>query len=213
MDLNNLNIDFADKKVQQIIAIILVGIIASGLIYWFMIKVNTEELNNLKAKRDSKQLELNKVRQLEPQLVDIKKTVSELKVKLSELEEKFPSSVNTPQLISSITKMAHDNKLYVINFKPLPQIEKEYYIEHSYELELVGPYHKIGEFFQDLADYELIINISGLSLKASNVLQKDISDYASIDHQGKRYDDRINSIDAKFKISTYSSKNKSGAKE
>jgi type IV pilus assembly protein PilO len=202
----DINVDFSDKKVQQITVILLIGIVLSGLIYWFQIKDNRVLLESEISKRDAKQLELNKVKQLKPKLEELRVAVNKLRDMLTELETKFPSSANTPSLISSITKMAKDNQLYVINFKPLPRAEKEYYVEHQYQLDVIGSYHKLGKFFQDLADYELIVNVSQVSLKTSGILSKDLAEYRALELGDMKYDDRIKSISAKFKLSTYSSK-------
>jgi len=200
-----MNVDFTDKKVQQITGIILIGIIVSGLLYWFQIKDNVTTLKSETEKRDTKRTELNRVRNLSSKLELLRDAVSKLRVELDELEGKFPTSANTPSLMSSITKMAYDNKLHVINFKPLPDVTKEYYVEHSYEIQLIGPYHKLGRFFQELADFELIVNVDKVTLKPSSLMSKNIADYRMLDMGDRKYDDRVNSVDTKFKISTYSS--------
>lgn len=203
MDLNS--IDFTDKKVQQIVAILLVGILAAGAIYWFQIKENRVKLADAITVRDTKQKELNKVRALKPQLEQLRAAVKKLRLELDELEAIFPDSANTPSLISSITKMARDNDLALINFKPLGTSAQEFYVEHNYELEIDGPYHKLARFFEELAQFELIVNVSNLKLKNSSVMARDIAEYRALGLDEK-YDDRVNSVNAKFKISTYSSK-------
>ncbi len=208
MDLNS--IDFRDKKVQQITAILLFGIIIAGLIFWFQIKENRVVLEDAISVRDTKQKELNKVRALKPQLDQLRMAVEKLRVELEEYEAIFPSSADTPQLISSITKMARDNQLIVVNFKPLSENVREYYVEHNYQLEIIGAYHKLAEFFEALAEFELLVNVSNLDLKTSSVMNSDIAKYRALELESK-YDDRVNSVGAKFKLSTYSSKNSTSA--
>ncbi len=200
------NIDFSDKKVQQIVIILLVGILASGLIFWFMVKDNTVTLNEAIADRDTKQQELNKVRALKPQLEQLRKAVEKLRIELAGYEAIFPSKADTPSLISSITKIARDNELLLVNFRPLGETSQEFYVEHNYELEILGAYHKLAYFFESLAGFDLLVNISELDLKASSVMSRDIADYRDLKLE-RKYDDRVNSIVAKFKLSTYSSKN------
>lgn len=207
-----MNIDFTDKKVQQITVILLLGFLLSGAIYWFQIKENLVTLESAKTLRDSKQQELNKVQALKPQLEQLRSAVEKLRVELEALEAVFPSSADTPSLISSITKMARDNELIVVNFKPLGEVPQEFYVEHSYEIEILGAYHKLAEFFEALAEFDLIVNVSNLDLKASSVMSKDIADYRALNLDAK-YDDRVNSVMSKFKLSTYSSKKNIETKE
>jgi len=202
MDLQNIN--FSDKKVQQITLIILFGILVSGAIYWFMIKDNRVELENAIVLRESKQQELNKILNLKPQLEQLRETVRILRVELAEYEAVFPDSANTPILMSSITKMIRDNDLSISSFTILGANNQPYYIQHNYQLEIVGPYHKIALFFERLAQFELIVNVSELDLKVNGTMNQEISEYGALQIDDK-YDDRINSIAAKFKISTYSS--------
>jgi len=206
------NIDFSDKKVQQVIAILLMGILISGAIYGLQIKGNNEKLKAIVAVKNEKQQELNKILQLKPQLEKLRLAVAELRTELSALESVFPDSADTPSLISNITKMARDNELMVLNFKPLGEEVREYYVEHNYEIELLGAYHKLGVFFEALANFELIVNVSNLELKPSSVMAQDIADYRLLNVESE-YDDRVNSVVTKFKISTYSSKNASPEKE
>lgn len=210
MDLKN--IDFSDKKVQQVIAIILMGLIISGAIFWLQIKGNNEKLKIANSVRDEKQQELNKILQLKPQLEKLRVSVANLRTKLTALEAVFPDSADTPSLISNITKMARDNELMVVNFKPLGEVVQEYYIEHNYEIELLGAYHKLGTFFEALARYNLIVNVGSLELKPSSVMAADITNYQSLDIS-EEYDDRVNSVVTKFKLSTYSSKNPTPVQE
>ena len=204
MDLNS--IDFRDKKVQQITVILLLGFILSGVIFWFQVKENRVKLEDAISVRDTKQKELNKVRALKPQLEDLRKAVEKLRVELEELENIFPSSSDTPSLISSFTKMARDQQLIVVNFKPLGENVREYYVEHNYQLEIIGAYHKLAEFFESLAEFELLVNVSNLDLKTSSLMSRDIAEYRALELE-TAYDDRVNSVVAKFKLSTYSSKN------
>ncbi len=210
MDLKN--IDFSDKKVQQVIAIILMGLIISGAIYWLQIKENTVKLKSAISVRDEKQQELNKILQLKPQLEKLRIAVANLRTELTALEAVFPDSADTPSLINNITKMARDNELMVINFKPLGEVVQEYYIEHNYEIELLGAYHKLGTFFEALARFDLIVNVGSLSLKPSSVMASDITNYQSLDIS-EEYNDQVNSVITKFKISTYSSKNPTPVQE
>lgn len=210
MDLKN--IDLNDKKVQQVLAILLLGVIISGALYFLSIKGASEKLKAAVVVRDEKQDELNKILQLKPQLEKLRLAVASLRTELTALEAIFPDSSDTPSLISDITKVARDNELMVVNFKPLGDLPQDYYIEHDYEIELVGAYHKLGVFFEALAKFDLIINIGNLTLKPSSVMATDIADYRML-NLPTEYDDRVNSVVTKFKISTFSSKNPEQVKE
>ncbi len=210
MDLQSIN--FSDKKVQHITLILLSGILISGAIYWFLIKDHRVDLENAITLREAKQQELNKILNLKPQLEQLRETVRNMRDTLDALEEVFPDSANTPILMSSITKMIRDNDLSVSSFTILGANAQPYYIEHNYQLEIVGPYHKIARFFERLSQFDLIVNISELDLKVSSMMNQEISEYGALQIDDK-YDDRINSVTAKFKISTYSSIRTDGAGE
>ncbi len=199
----DLRLDFNDRKIQQIILILIIGIAGAGALYWYQIKPATEEIVILTAKKKEKEQELGKIKMMKPQLERLRSSVALLQVELDSLETIFPDSANIPELISNLTKVARDEEVATINFKPLGEVKKEYYTENSYEILLIGGYHNLARFFEKVARFDLIINVDNMVLKTSPTLQKDLQEYKL--YEMDSYNDEIKSVSAKFRITTYSS--------
>jgi type IV pilus assembly protein PilO len=202
MDLQS--IDFNDPKIQKIILIILIGVALSGAIYYFQITPATEDLAVIISKRDKKQQELNEIRTIKPQLEKLRKSVKALEIELDSLSTVFPDSANLPSLISNLVKKARGVNVATLNFKPNADVKKQYYIEHSYEITILGGYHNIAKLLEHVANLDLIIKVDQMDIKVNPSLQKELDEYKSYDISDG-YDDSIRTILVKFRITTYSS--------
>jgi type IV pilus assembly protein PilO len=199
-----INIDINDTKTQRTIIIILIGIIITGLIWYFQIQkqaVVLKELKSLSAKRNE---ELNKIYALKPELEKMRVSVTNLKRELDSLEAIFPIDPDVPGLITDITKVARTQKLSIMNFKPAGNLKKEYYIENYYDMSITGSYHSVGNFFAQIANFDLLVNVDKINVKTSSTLINDLQNFDK--YKGARgTDEMVRSVLTGFRITTYSS--------
>lgn len=206
-------IDLSDTKTQRTIIIILLGIISAGLIWWFMIKPQTEKLSSLKETTKQKQEELNKILTLIPQLEQMRIDVVKLREEMDSLEAIFPAKPDVPGLITSITEVARAQGVAIVNFRPAKTqtLAKEFYVENYYEMSVMGSYHNIGKFFAQIANFDLLVNIDRINAKTSSTLADDLKVFDEYNGT-KSADELIRSVLTSFRITTYSSLQGQGAK-
>ena len=121
------NIDFSDVKTQRTIFIVFIGIIIAGLIGFFQIKPQTENLKALKETSTARQKELDRILNLKPQLEKMRIDVANLQRELDSLESIFPVNSDVPGLITDITEVARIQRITIMGFKPskTPILKKE----------------------------------------------------------------------------------------
>jgi type IV pilus assembly protein PilO len=192
-------IDLKNQNVRNILIIAAIGI--AGMLLWYQtVYVERQStVNSLHRELDRKQSELNSILALKPQLKKLEKDIAVAQVRLDSLKSMFPDQKEIPKLIREITSVARASEIYTTRFNPLPDIQREYYVENRYDMTVSGGYHQLAEFYGFLANLPLIINLSNVSIKVNGGLAQ--SKKEAEEHGGP-----VSSIVASFQMTTFSSK-------
>jgi type IV pilus assembly protein PilO len=194
-----LRIDFKNPRVRNILIISAVGIAGAFLWYQSVYVERRKTVDALHREFERKQNELNNILALKPQLKKLEKDISVAQVRLDSLKSMFPDQKEIPKLIREITSVARASEIYTMKFNPLPDIQREYYVENRYDMTVSGGYHQLAEFYGFLANLPLIINLSSVSIRANGSI--DAAKKEAEEHGGP-----ISSIIASFQMTTFSSK-------
>ena len=194
-----LKFDIKNPKVRNPLLIVLFGIL--GVVWWqqMIYSEKNRVYVGLKTELEGKQKELNSILALKPQLARLEQEIAFAQHKLDSLKSIFPDQKEVPKLISEITGVARASGIFTTRFNPLPDIEKEYYVENRYDLSVEGGYHDLARFYSFLANMPLIINLSNVSIKTSPKIEE--SKKLSEEH-GNAVTTTITS----FRMTTFSSK-------
>ena len=191
-------IDFRSTKVQIFLIIILSGIIGAALYYQYYLIPKKDEIKNLRETFKKKQDKLNEILSMKPRREELREKISLQKAELDSLRSQFPDKKETPQLIQNITRLAHKTGILTVKFNPLQDVIKEHYIENIYTMSVIGGYHELATFFNCLAELELIINLSDVSIRTNPRIENSIA-------ESKNHNRSIKSIMATFNMKTFSS--------
>lgn len=195
----NFKLNFKNPHVRNILIISAVGVASVVLWYQFVFVGIQRDTNNLKAELTKKQNELNSIQVLKPQLKKLESDIAAASVRLDSLKSMFPDQKEIPKLIREITGVARASGIYTTRFNPLPDIQREYYVENRYDLTVTGGYHQLAQFFSFLANMPLIINLSNVSIQMNPSL-------AQSKQEAEDHGTPITSITATFQMTTFSSK-------
>lgn len=195
----NFKLNFKNPHVRNIFIISAVGAASIVLWYQFVFVGIQHETNNLKAELTKKQNELNNIQILKPQLKKLESDIAAASVRLDSLKSMFPDQKEIPKLIREITGVARASGIYTTVFTPLPDIQREYYVENRYNLAVTGGYHQLAQFFSFLANMPLIVNLSGVTISQNPSL-------AQSKQEAEEHGTPITSIVASFQMTTFSSK-------
>lgn len=164
------SINLKDPRVRVPAAIIL--LIGAGVYYWYseiFTPIQTERMQ-LKTQLKEKQDTLRVIQALKPQLTLLKKELTLSQHKLDSLKSIFPDQKEIPKLLREITAVARASGISTTKFNPLPDVEKEYYIENRYAITVEGGYHALANFYAFLANFTLIINLSNMNITSNPAL-------------------------------------------
>lgn len=194
-----LKIDLKNPKYRNPLIVILITaviVIAWEQYFYSSAKSTFTELQN---KQKQKQDALRTILALKPQLNTLKQEHQKSQIKLDSLKSIFPDSKEVPKLLREINAVARASGITTTRFNPLPDIEKEYYVENRYNITIEGGYHELAEFFAFLANFPLIINLTSVNIVATSMNSVQQKNLESIENSGI-------SVVSSFEMTTFSSK-------
>ncbi len=129
------------------------------------------------------QAKAKKIETLHQQKVTIAKQLQEVKTKaadlaqfekeMAEAEEKFletavllPKEKEIPKLLKDISALGQNAGLDFLTFKPLADIPKDFYAEIPVTINVRGPYHNMGFFFDQVSKLERIVSVSNIKMSS-----------------------------------------------
>ncbi len=129
------------------------------------------------------QQKATKIHTLEQNKVSLTKQIKELKLKASnlpkfekEMEEAealflktsvlLPREKEIPKLLKDISALGQHAGLDFITFKPLADIPKDFYAEIPIIINVRGPYHNMGYFFDQVSKLERIVSVTNVKMSS-----------------------------------------------
>lgn len=162
--MKKLSINLKDPRFR--VPIVVTIIVLGGMYLWYQqfYEPIRSELRVLQNKKETKQDTLRVVQALKPQLAQLRQELIGAQSKLDSLKSIFPDQKEIPKLLREITAVAHASGITTTKFNPLPDVEREYYVENRYNISVRGGYHDLADFFAFLANFTLIINLSSVNI-------------------------------------------------
>lgn len=119
-----------------------------------------EELAKLQAEIQKGRGALKRRAELEAQI--------ELKeAELALLRRILPSEPETGDLVKWLKSQADQVNLDLLNFTRGTVVNKDFYKEYSYRMDVAGEYHDLGTFFERVSGHDRLINIQNLTINAN----------------------------------------------
>lgn len=162
--------DFIDKfskvPLSQRILILIVLLAVIGVLFYMLLFQSVEdEIVNEKGQTAQLVEQESKLRVLIDQRQKNKDEIEELEAQQRKNLEKLPKQADIPQVLGDIYKHCKLNKIQILRFEPLDEEPEEYYVRIPIEIELLGTYGQVTDFFYAVERMERIVNIENISLK------------------------------------------------
>ena len=92
---------------------------------------------------------------------------------LDEAENQFlatavllPKEKEIPKLLKDISALGRNAGLDFLTFKPLADIPKDFYAEIPVTINVRGPYHNMGYFFDQVSKLERIVSVTNVKMSS-----------------------------------------------
>jgi type IV pilus assembly protein PilO len=189
------------KNPKLKIILLITAIAGGGSFLWYQqvyTPLNTE-ITTLKQQQSRVNDTLRTIMALKPQLNTLKVELDRAQHTLDSLKAMFPDQKEIPKLIREITGVARASGITTTKFNPLADVEREYYVENRYNITVSGTYHNLANFFAYLANFQLIINLTSVSILAN-------ADFVTPQEGEAAIETEPETIVSSFEMTTFSSK-------
>ena len=152
----------------QIGAFVLMGALS---IYGF----NTYYVTDVQAELDLKKSHLASLRNdinkgvaTARRLGEFQSQVTDLEHRLDSLKNVLPEQKDVADTLRRLQGLATQSNLTLLRFTPAPQKQQPLYLEVPYVLTADGSFHNLALFFDRVAKFQRIINVSDISVSAKS---------------------------------------------
>jgi type IV pilus assembly protein PilO len=151
----------AKAKVGIVFLIVLIPVVA---FYFAFYQPNSEKIQGLKAKEVSMQKTLKEVKEKASELAKFEQELKAAEMLFQEAAVLLPNEKEIPQLLKDISSLGRSAGLDFLTFKPLADIPKDFYAEIPITINVRGPYHNMGFFFDQVSKLERIVSVSNVKM-------------------------------------------------
>ncbi len=176
LELDSLNIDTLKNLTgkQKLIVFSMVAVVTAVAFIWFVWIPKGEESERIKGEISRLNSEINVNRVKVRRLPELKRENRILQSQLAEQKEQLPSEAEIDLLLKQVSELGGRSGLDFKLWKPAPRKKNEsgLYLEIPVNIEVVGAYHSVGVFFDNINKLKRIINISNIKM-ASPIMKQD----------------------------------------
>lgn len=187
-------------KINQWLILVLLIVGGGGYYFWDSVYLPmTEEIRTLKEEEDKLQRDLTKVKSQVQRMAKLREELIVAKAEFAKLQEMFPDQEQIPTRLQDLTSVTRRSGTTTTRFQPLPPVQKEYYTENKYKLNITGSYHAIGEMFAELANFRYPTSVQKLALEVSPKLKDELDN-------ADKHGTTANTVVTEFEFTTYTSR-------
>lgn len=144
----------------------LVVLVAVGY-YFSLYTPKVEEFRRLQQEYGTLEAKLIQDRRIANNLPKFKAEYERMQEQLGQALSELPNKKEIPTLLTSISSLAKDEGLEILRFQPVKEVSKGFYAEVPVKMKLVGSYHEVATFFDQVGKLSRIVNISNLSIRGA----------------------------------------------
>jgi type IV pilus assembly protein PilO len=163
---------FIDEKyiplAPKIKLAITLGFIVLPLVifYFTYYQQKAEKIQNLDKQKTTLTQQIKEVKLKTANLAKFEKEMAEAENLFLEASALLPREKEIPKLLKDISALGRNAGLDFLTFKPLADIPKDFYAEIPVTINVRGPYHNMGFFFDQVSKLERIVSVSNVKMSS-----------------------------------------------
>jgi len=143
------------------LGIILTVCLLIGGGYWYMsLRPVDQENTALAATLKSDSDQVNQLQPYEYKLPELNRAIENLNEQLERQKLIVPDERDVPSFLQLVQAQAAKSNVGVRGYHPKDESVKDYYVEMPFDLQIDGPYYRVLDFFQKLAQQERIVSVA-----------------------------------------------------
>lgn len=151
---------------QKYKAAIAISIVLLTVIFFFFVffQPNSEKIGTLSSKQATLENKLKEIRMVLQNRPKLQHDMEETKAVFEEASKLLPKEKEIPKLLSDISSVGKNAGLDFLSFKPQADVPKDFYSEIPIDIDLTGPYHNVGFFFDQVSRLDRIVSVLNVKM-------------------------------------------------
>ncbi len=156
-------------------AILVLLILAPVALFFFLFyQPNSDKITTLKATRATLQQEIADLKQKERNKPKLLAEVAKVEEEFLEAAKLLPKDKEIPKLLKDISALGRNAGLDFLTFVPRPVTPKDFYDEIPVDINIRGPYHSMGFFFDQVSKLDRIVSVTNTNMTKPTKAQGEI---------------------------------------
>ena len=148
---------------QLAIAVVIAALVGGGLVYGVVKPMDDQNAQN-QVLLDQKKADNDHLRQYERDLPGLERQIASLQQQLEIQKTIVPDEKETPAFMHLMQDTATSAGIEIRRYTPKQAVNREFYTEVPYEMDVDGPYYSVVNFFEKVAKLQRIINVNDLQI-------------------------------------------------
>jgi type IV pilus assembly protein PilO len=146
-------------------AILVLLILAPVALFFFLFyQPNSDKITTLDATRAKLQKEITDLKQKERNKPKLLAEVAKVEEEFLEAAKLLPKDKEIPKLLKDISALGRNAGLDFLTFVPRPVTPKDFYDEIPVDINIRGPYHSMGFFFDQVSKLDRIVSVTNTNM-------------------------------------------------
>ena len=151
---------------QQQIMLAVLAAAALGAFWFYLIFPVSAQMEALDQRVNTLLAEVETAQAIAARRPQFEADVQELSGQLDELKKVLPDEKETAEIVRRVEQLAVESDLSIRSFTPQATVAYEFYEDWPIRMSLEGSYNNLGLFFQRVANFQRIINVDNIEIKA-----------------------------------------------
>lgn len=144
--------------------LLVIGAVITGGLHFTLFKSQQDQNEKAQAALDAKNHENAELESYKPKLADVERQIASLKQQLDIERRIVPDEKEVDGFIKMMDAEALKAGIEIRRYSALPVVQRDYFSEVPFDVELDGPYYSMLGFFDQVSKLERIVNVSGLQM-------------------------------------------------
>lgn len=153
-----------DRKTQQVVIFLIILIIVLILFFRFPYSANKAKVDELRSKRDSLQIEVQKAEAARIRLPELQEKIARLEIEWERAKEMLPKEKEIPSLIQQISNSGTKAGVSFLLFRPSTVTQRINYSEIPVQIKVTCGYHQLGKFLSNVGNLARIVNVPSIKV-------------------------------------------------
>ncbi len=153
-------------KLHRILICVGVLLLLVGGFFYFSYWPKMKQIDGLKSQKSTLNQQLTVAANKAKQLAEYREKKKKAEEDFMIAKKVLPEKKEIPSLLASISQAGKDAGLEFDLFQPKPEVKKDFYAEIPVAIKVVGGYHSVATFFDNVSRLFRIVNIEDIQMKS-----------------------------------------------